>query len=54
MEEIENIIGKQNARGLQAEFEELMDTEGTTYDDIEELLLDYGLEMDYVMDLLCM
>ena len=26
--------------------------DGAGYDDVEDILLDYGLEMDYVMDIL--
>ena len=26
--------------------------DGAGYDDVEDMLLDYGLEMDYVMDML--
>lgn len=48
---VDEIIGKEGARNLQNEiFDALGD--GAGYDDIEELMLDYGLEMDYIFDLL--
>lgn len=52
MERIENIIGKEDARNLRKDFNEAIMSEGTNYGDIEELLLEYGLEMDFIEQLL--
>lgn len=52
MERIENIIGKEDARNLRKDFNEAIMSEGTSYGDIEELLLGYGLEMDFIEQLL--
>jgi hypothetical protein len=48
---IESIIGKEDARNLRSEFNDLL-LGGANYDDIEELLLGYGLEMDFIEQLL--
>ena len=45
--EIKEIIGETEERELRNEVQDLLSTEGVTYDDMEELLLGYGLEMDY-------
>ncbi len=47
MERIEEIIGKEETRELKQEFSDLMHSDNVTYEDVEELLLGYGLEMDY-------
>lgn len=62
MTEFENVLmkrdgmDKQEARRCRAEASELIEQmldEGGGYDDIEDLLLnDYGLEMDYIFDLI--
>lgn len=49
---IESIIGKEDARNLRSEFNDLLLSEGANYDDVEELLLGYGLEMDFIEQLL--
>lgn len=49
---IESIIGKEDARNLHSEFNDLLLSEGANYDDVEELLLGYGLEMDFIEQLL--
>ena len=51
-ESIESIIGKEDARNLRSDFNDLLMSKGANYGDIEELLLGYGLEMDYVEQLL--
>lgn len=48
---IEQVIGDDLKDELEQEFQEEIEC-GATYDDIEELLLGYGLEMDYVEQLL--
>lgn len=48
MPSIESILGIGGASDLRHDFNELISEEGTNFGDIEELLLDYGLEMDYV------
>ena len=52
MERIEKVIGKEDARNLRKDFNEAIMSEGTNYGDIEDLLLGYGLEMDYLEQLL--
>ena len=42
---------KNEVHRLQNDIMEII-TNGSGYDEVEELLLDEGLEMDYVMDLL--
>ena len=51
MKSIEEIIGKAEAEELKAEFNDIM-WNGGDYDDVEELLLGYGLEMDFVEQLM--
>lgn len=49
---INDIIGNEGERELRREFNDIIQTEGVTYNDVEELLLGYGLEMDYLESLL--
>ena len=53
MTRIERIIGKEDARQLHEDLNALLD-EKPTYTEVEDLLLSYGLEMDYLTDLLCL
>lgn len=53
MERIEEIIGKEETRELKQEFSDLMHADNVTYEDLEDLLNGYGLEPDYIEDLLC-
>ena len=52
MSSIENVIGKREADNLRDEFYELLGSGNANYGDVEDLLLGYGLEMDY-FDQLC-
>lgn len=47
MKEINEIIGNENAQELREEFNDIL-CNGGDYEDVEDLLLDYGLEMDYI------
>ena len=49
---IAEIIGEDSAKDLKQEFSDLMRSDDVTYGDVEELLLGYGLEMDYLEQLL--
>lgn len=49
---ISDVIGEREAENLRSDFYDLLGTEGADYGDVEELLLGYGLEMDY-FDQLC-
>jgi len=51
--QVEEIIGKEETRELRSEMNDLLSTGEATYDDMEELFLSYGLEMDYLERLLC-
>ena len=44
---IEEIIGKEESECLRGEFNDMI-CSGANYEDIEDLLMGYGLEMDYV------
>lgn len=48
---ISSVIGKREAANLRSDFQDLLGTEGVNYGDVEELLLGYGLEMDYLEQL---
>lgn len=48
---IENIIGKEEARNLRQEFQEML-SHNFSYDDVEDLLASYGLEPDYIEQLI--
>lgn len=51
--EIREIIGESEERELRNEVNDLLNTENVTYEDMEELFLGYGLEMDYFERLFC-
>lgn len=48
---IESIIGA-DAQCLRADFNAMIMSPSCNYEDVEELLLDYGLEMDYLEQLM--
>lgn len=48
---IQEIIGKEEANELKQEFENLIDS-GANYGEVEDLMLSYGLEMDYILELM--
>ena len=52
MKDIESVIGEGEAQNLRSDFNDLLMTDGCNYGDVEELLLGYGLEMDYMEALL--
>lgn len=49
---ISSVIGEREAKNLRKDFNDLLNTEDVNYGDVEDLLLGYGLEMDY-FDQLC-
>lgn len=51
MEKIENIIGRDDAKDLRKDFQELLESDHFSYGAVEDLMLDFGLEMDYVEQL---
>ena len=51
MSNVIDIIGESETKQLKGELNDLLSTE-TTYDEVEDLLLSYGLEMDYLEQLL--
>lgn len=51
MSNVIDIIGETETKELKGELIDLLSTE-TTYDEVEDLLLSYGLEMDYLEELL--
>ena len=51
MESIEKILGKEEAQNLRAEAQDALYS-GANYDEIEDILLGYGLEMDYIDQIL--
>lgn len=51
MKAINEIIGEREAENLRSDFNDLLWSDGASYGDVEELLLGYGLEMDYVEQL---
>ena len=44
---IKEIIGAEEEKELRTEFMDLLSSGDCRYSDVEDLLLDYGLEMDY-------
>lgn len=52
MENIENIIGRDDAKDLRKSFLELLQSDHFSYGAVEDLMLDFGLEMDYVEQLM--
>lgn len=51
MQAIENIIGQDEAKCLRSDFNDAI-MNGAGYGEVEDLLLGYGLEMDYLEQLL--
>ena len=51
MSSVIDIIGESDTKQLKGELNDLLSTE-TTYDEVEDLLLSHGLEMDYLEQLL--
>lgn len=51
MSNVIDIIGEAETKELKGELNDLLNTE-TTYDEVEDLMLSYGLEMDYLEQLL--
>lgn len=51
MSNVIDIIGKAETKELKCELNDLLST-ATNYDEVEDLLLSYGLEMDYLEQLL--
>jgi hypothetical protein len=49
---IENVIGEREAQELRSDFNDVL-MNGGSYGDVEDLLLGYGLETDYVEQLFC-
>lgn len=47
LQQVEEIIGKDETRELKSELNDMLSTGDATIADIEDLLLGYGLEMDY-------
>lgn len=50
MKTIEEIIGKRGEKSLRRDFNELIMT--GRFDQVEDILLEYGLELDYVEQLM--
>ena len=51
MSDVIDIIGETDTKELKSELNDLLST-NTNYDEVEDLLLSYGLEMDYIEQLL--
>lgn len=51
MTNVKDIIGEAETKELKGELNDLLNTE-TNYDEVEDLMLSYGLEMDYLEQLL--
>lgn len=49
---IESVIGKELSDDLHREFEELVSRDDASMSDLDQLLYDYGLEPDYLEELL--
>lgn len=52
MKAINEIIGEREAENLRGEFNDLLWSDGASYGDVEELLLGYGLDPDYLEQLI--
>lgn len=56
MKQIEEIIGNEETSNLRDEFESIIDGSSSSpmdlYNNVEDLLMGYGLEMDYLEQLL--
>lgn len=51
MQTVEEIIGNEEAQDLRDELNDVLSTDDVTYDDIEEIMMGYGLEMDYFLEM---
>lgn len=51
MSNVIDIIGETETKELKGELYDLLSTD-TNYDEVEDLMLSYGLEMDYLEQLL--
>jgi hypothetical protein len=51
MSNVIDIIGESETKELKGELNDLLSTE-TNYEEVEDLMLSYGLEMDYLEQLL--
>lgn len=49
---INEIIGNHGAKELRGEFNDMLNAGCADFDSVEELLMGYGLEMDYLEQLL--
>lgn len=52
MKAIEKVIGRDDAKDLRKSFNELLQSDHFSYGAVEDLMYDFGLEMDYVEQLL--
>jgi hypothetical protein len=50
--QIEAILGLEEARNLRDDFNELIMSDDCNYGEVEDLLMGYGLEMDYLDQLM--
>ena len=50
--QIEAILGLEEASNLRDDFNELIMSDDCNYGEVEDLLMDYGLEMDYLDQLM--
>ena len=48
---VSEIIGHDEAESLRTEVYDMI-ADGGSYEDVEDIMLDYGLEMDYLEDIL--
>lgn len=51
MNPIQEIIGVEETQELRSNFNDMIDC-GCDYDEIEDMMLDYGLKMDYIFNLI--
>lgn len=49
---IESVIGKELSDDLHSEFEDLISQDDVSMSDLDQLMYDYGLEPDYLEELL--
>lgn len=49
---VEEIIGKEQTEELRNELWDVLSTDDCRYDDIEDIMMGYGLEMDYFESML--
>jgi len=52
MEPIEKVIGRDDAKDLRKSFKKLLNSDNFSYGAVEDLMYDFGLEMDYIEQLL--